>query len=272
MVRMHSALTTKFDTNKKNGVVSFLGSGIQNLTIMSKMFQRNGWRTGHFGKWHLGFSGRKPGHKSYGLDEYQTYAHAVTKEDFDAHKFPSASKKHPKAFDNKDIQFPARSSRIIIDRTIDFIRDRVSRKEKFLVNVWLQNSHAPLNLFVNQKKAEEQAASNGYASPNNPFPGSGRETSKLRLKEFLPDQIYRILLSEQDREIKRLVNFIDSAGIGDKTLIIYTSDNGPETESVYFVGRGSATPYRGKKRSLYEGKLRNESIAVCVKQVNVLAD
>lgn len=249
---MHSPLTRT--SNAKNGGVNFLGQGAPNLTIMSKLFQRNGWRTGHFGKWHLGFGGRKPGHSSYGIDEYQTYASWIDQSDFKPFKFPTASKKHPRAFDNKNLEFPALSSKVIIDRTIEFIRDRVSRKEKFLVNVWLQNAHAPLNLFVNDKKAEDQAKDNGYSSANNPFPGTGRSRARLRLEEYLPDQIYRILFREQDRAVKRLVDFVDSSGIGDKTIIIYASDNGPETESVYFVGRGSATPYRGRKRSLYEGK------------------
>lgn len=249
---MHSPLTRK--SNAKNGGVDFLGQGAPTLTTMSKLFQRNGWVTGHFGKWHLGFIGRKTGHTSYGIDEYQTYAGMLDSSDFIQHKFPTASKSHPRAFDNKNLQFPALSSKVIVDRTIHFIRDRVFRKEKFLVNVWLQNAHAPLNLYLDQREAEEQARVTGYSSTNNPFPGIGRHQSKLKLKEYLHDQVYRILFREQDRAVKRLVDFIDSSGIADNTIIIYASDNGPETEAVYFVGRGSATPYRGRKRSLYEGK------------------
>ena len=254
---MHAALLPSGNSN--NGVVTFLGSGAQNLTVMSKLFQQNGWRTGHFGKWHLGFQGRRPDHPAYGIDEIQTYAASFNQADYGLHQYPTASKKHPRAFNNFDLEFPARSSKVIIDRTIEFIRDRVEREEKFLVNVWMQNAHAPLNLYLNAQKAEEQAVVTGYNSTNNPFPGSGRNIAQLKLKEYLPDQVYRILFREQDREIKRLVDFIDASGIGDKTIIIYTSDNGPETEGVYFIGRGSATPYRGKKRSLYEGNytLRN---------------
>ena len=263
LVRMHAALLPS--KNSGNGVVDFLGSGVKNLTVMSKLFQQNGWRTGHFGKWHLGFEGKRPDHPLYGIDEIQTYAASFNQADYGLHQYPTASKKHPRAFDNFDIEFPARSSQVIVDRTIEFIRDRVDRDEKFLVNVWLQNAHAPLNLYLDASEAEAQATENGYASPNNPFPGKGRDTSDLRLKEYLPDQIYRILFREQDRAVKRLVDFIDQSGIGSKTLIIYTSDNGPETEGVYFVGRGSATPYRGKKRSLYEGEHQLYSIFVVVR-------
>jgi arylsulfatase A-like enzyme len=46
---------------------------------------------------------------------------------------------------------------------------------------------------------------------------------------------------------------LDDLGLRRNTLIIFTSDNGPEAPSVAVGAAGKAGPYRGGKRSLYEG-------------------
>ena len=46
------------------------------------------------------------------------------------------------------------------------------------------------------------------------------------------------------------------------TLILFSTDNGPEDVAVYSNAKGSAGPFRGRKRSLYEGGTRVPSFAV----------
>jgi len=48
-------------------------------------------------------------------------------------------------------------------------------------------------------------------------------------------------------------------GLADKTLVLFSSDNGPEDIHIRNAGHsgvGSAGPFRGRKRSLYEGGVR----------------
>ena len=62
-----------------------------------------------------------------------------------------------------------------------------------------------------------------------------------------------------DAEIGRLVDRVDQLGLANETLIIFASDNGPECiflRTSSHSGIGSPGPFRGKKRSLYEGGIR----------------
>jgi N-acetylgalactosamine-6-sulfatase len=52
---------------------------------------------------------------------------------------------------------------------------------------------------------------------------------------------------------------LDEMGITDETLVLFSSDNGPEdihVTNASHSGVGSAGPFRGGKRSLYEGGVR----------------
>ena len=62
-----------------------------------------------------------------------------------------------------------------------------------------------------------------------------------------------------DHEVGRLVKAIDARGLRDRTLVMFTSDNGPEGLKRYpkaVHSHGSAAPLRGQKLSMYEGGYR----------------
>src|SRR5437667_12766867 len=62
-----------------------------------------------------------------------------------------------------------------------------------------------------------------------------------------------------DKQIGRLLKALDDLGLAEKTLVLFSSDNGPEDIHVNNAGHsgvGSAGPFRGRKRSLYEGGIR----------------
>jgi len=62
-----------------------------------------------------------------------------------------------------------------------------------------------------------------------------------------------------DHEVGRLVAALDARGLRDSTLVLFTSDNGPEGLKRYpaaIHSHGSAGPLRGMKLSMYEGGLR----------------
>jgi N-acetylgalactosamine-6-sulfatase len=62
-----------------------------------------------------------------------------------------------------------------------------------------------------------------------------------------------------DAEICRLLNTLDQLGLADNTIVVFTSDNGPQninTRAASHSGIGSPGPFRGMKWSLYEGGVR----------------
>jgi hypothetical protein len=66
-------------------------------------------------------------------------------------------------------------------------------------------------------------------------------------------------VTDLDTQLGRLFAALDEMGLTRNTLIIFSSDNGPEilqsSANGYSAG-GSAGPFRGRKRSIYEGGVR----------------
>lgn len=67
----------------------------------------------------------------------------------------------------------------------------------------------------------------------------------------------RGVLIEYDRQVGRLLDGLKESGLDEKTLVIFTADNGPLPT---FAGSRSGR-FRGSKLSLYEGGIREPFIA-----------
>lgn len=130
----------------------------------------------------------------------------------------------------------------LFDRTIDVINNKGTKP--FFINLWLHETHTP-----------------HYPTPQ-----------MLAKYKHLPkpQQVYAAVVAEADRQIGRVLQALDDAGLADNTLVIFTSDNGPENTgnretindpatgpglgTVYSVG--STGGLKGRKRSLHEGGIR----------------
>jgi arylsulfatase A-like enzyme len=65
--------------------------------------------------------------------------------------------------------------------------------------------------------------------------------------------LYADAIMELDWEVGELLNKLDSLGIADNTIVVFTSDNGAETFS---WPDGGNHPFRGEKGTTYEGGFR----------------
>jgi N-acetylgalactosamine-6-sulfatase len=127
--------------------------------------------------------------------------------------------------------FNARSSELIVDEAIRFVE--ANREKPFYVNVWLKDTHALL------EPTEEQMA----VYPN--------------LKGAL--KVYYSAATNADKQLGRLFAKLDELDLRENTVVVFTSDNGPEDihiPNAAHSGVGRQGPFRGRKRSLYEGGIR----------------
>jgi arylsulfatase A-like enzyme len=90
--------------------------------------------------------------------------------------------------------------------------------------------------------------------PEEPYPGG-----KGYLPHLQPRAAYAAMVTRMDREMGRLFTLLNELKLDDKTIIVFTSDNGPlydqlgGTDTDFF---NSAAGLRGRKGNYYEGGFR----------------
>jgi N-acetylgalactosamine-6-sulfatase len=208
------------------------------VTTLPGLLRQAGYATAHFGKWHLGAGVAAPPPERYGIDVSKTVN--------------SAGKKL--GDESQDPFFRAASTRLIVDETIGFIREH--RDGPFFVNVWTLLPHARLNPTPEQLAAcadlEPTADDAAFGPWMRGYLGRARDLrSQMR--------VYCASLVDLDAQVGRLLGELDDLGLADDTVIVYSSDNGPEDYRVgnaANAGVGSTGPLRARKRSMYEGGIR----------------
>ena len=192
-----------------------------NVATVTQLLDQAGYATAHFGKWHLGNGPGAPAPGEYGIDDHRT-----------------VNTNGPGWKDEKDQYFRARSSRLFVDEAIRFIERH--KDEPFYVNVWSLVPHATLN------PTKEQLA---------PYMRFG----PVGVPHIGAAPIFYASVTDLDTQVGRLMAKLDELGLANNTLVVFSSDNGPEDihiRNANHSAMGSPGPFRGRKRSLYEGGVR----------------
>ncbi|MCA9054689.1 MAG: sulfatase-like hydrolase/transferase, partial [Planctomycetaceae bacterium] len=225
------------EANRAHGMRDFLDPSAPTI---ARTFHNAGYATAHFGKWHMG-GGRDvddaPLPTEYGFSESLVSFEGLG----DRILPPGNLSKQSEQLGRGDIRWVEKHEQtgIYIDRCIDFI-DR-HKSDPFYLHLWLNDVH------------------DGHV----PAPETDEEFKSVTSN--VAEQRFFAVLTAMDREIGRLVDHIDAQGLGEQTLIVLTSDNGPTAwPSYYRRGQdppGSTAGFRGRKWSLYEGGIRMPCIA-----------
>lgn len=235
---IHSALTDTSEGNAEKGDVNFLDPTVPTIT---RVLQGAGYLVAHYGKWHLGSTTTPlaPPPTQYGINE------SITFDSADPHQLGNRS----------DPTWPSMTSSMIVDHAITLMKKATTEKVPFYMNLWFHISHARLDPSVAQKKVYAPKNINSVCR----LPSTNETTC--------PHLIFWASQTDADTQIGRLVEAMHSMDLVEGTLLVFTTDNGPEDPSGYNNAVGSAGPFRGQKRSLYEGGHRVPFIAHMPKTV-----
>ncbi len=233
--KIHSFLNSRAG-NANRGMANYLDPS---APTTAKKLKAAGYATAHFGKWHMG-GGRDvddaPLPQAYGLDESLVSFEGL------GDRIISNAKgvERARALGHGKIIPCERWERMQIqtDRTIDFIRRH--RDGPFYVRLFPNDVH----------------------DAHVPHPGTADKFKSVSDDPYVRN--FFAVLEEMDRQIGRVIATIDELTLGKKTLILFTSDNGPtDWPRKYLTGppAGFTGPYRGRKWSLFEGGIRMPFIA-----------
>jgi arylsulfatase A-like enzyme len=158
--------------------------------------------------------------------------------------------------------------------------DGVKGKNRNLDRAWLQKDYSPWNVpLMRDEKVIERPADQTtlierytreavkfiHKNRNKPFflylPHTMPHVPLFVSDEFYVEDVhkaYKATIEQIDSSVGRILAALKKAGVDSKTLVVFTSDNGP------WLGKkhhgGSALPLRDGKFSTYEGGMREPTI------------
>lgn len=226
---------------------------------LAEVLQARGYATGHFGKWHLGTlttterdanRGGPRGREHFALptahgfqvffsteSKVPTWDPLVRPEGINRRTWwdpatdPAQQTPYGTAYWSNEGRvtnnLSGDDSKLIMDRAVPFIREAVQNESPFFAVIWFHAPHLPV------------VAGPDYAARYAKF-------------DKYPQHYYGCITALDD-QVGRLRAELRELGIAENTLVTFCSDNGPEGNE---TAPGSAGPFRGRKRSLYEGGVR----------------
>jgi arylsulfatase A-like enzyme len=201
---------------------------------MPELLSDAGYATAMYGKWHLGHTpGRFP--TDQGFDEWYGIANTTDESLYEGgfqydpaqvalpQIMESVKGKEPKAIKTYNVAARREIDAELARRTIDFMERNVKAKKPFFTYVPFTQVHVP-------------------TLPHPDFEGKTGNGN------------FADVLAEMDHRVGQVLDAIDRLRIRDNTIVIFTSDNGPEE---IFPHNGTAGPWRGTYFTALEGSLRS---------------
>lgn len=239
-----------------------VGRMLNREVTISELAKTVGYTTGHFGKWHLGAmdksihsvdsnrggTSRLPGAANIFAgpwnDRYDTVFATESKTNTFNPTDINPTTHYWEGFEQSlattDPSLNGDDSRVMMDRVVPFLQNAVINSEPFLATIWFHTPHKPYNII-------DQGTLNEFYSTS--------EQNQMDTNE----RGYYACLTAMDKQVGRLRQQLIDLGVADNTIVLFTSDNGPEdgVPGVNDVAKGNL---RGNKRDLWEGGVRVPTI------------
>ncbi len=198
-------------------------------TTVATLLRDSGYDTAMAGKWHLNGRFNDAAQPQPGDHGFQHW--------FATQNNAAPSHMNPVNFvrnGTKAGEIQGFSSDIIVDEGIQWLEARAGSQKPFFMYLPFHSPHEPV------------ATSDSYVRMYQDEREFGRAE-------------YYGNVTQTDAAFGRLLDYLQRAGLEKNTLVLFTSDNGPETLDRYPGARrshGSPGPFRSMKLSLYEGGIR----------------
>lgn len=239
---------------------------------IAQLLQRGGYATGAIGKWGLGPVGSTGDPNRKGFDLFFGYNdQAVAHSYYPPHLWHNAEKI---VINHTPIPGHAKQpeGEVTMDRWIGQTYApplMVAEAERFIAD------HAGRPFFLYLPFIEPHVAMHPPRAAVERFPAAWDDEPYRGGNNYLPHPrpraAYAAMIADLDDHVGRVLAALDRAGVSDRTLVVFTSDNGPthpgRQEPRFHIGGAdpvffdSTRGLRGYKGSVYEGGIRVPMIA-----------
>jgi arylsulfatase A len=241
------------------------GTYLQNDEVtIAEILKAKGYETSFWGKWHLSSleKGKRdqPGPGEQGFDTWM----GTTVNAFDGPANAGKFIRNGKAVGQVEGWY----CDVIVDEACDWLRNKRNKDQPFFMYVASHEPHTPI--------APPDEYSQLYDSPDVDDLEKGIEYGRVTRPEkdiSAYKKEYYGTVTQLDNALGRLMSALEELGLEKNTLVIFTSDNGPETpvtleeslgeweDPIRDKCFGSPGKFRGMKRFPYEGGHRVPGIA-----------
>ena len=212
----------------RNGVFTWIpeGSPIHLRTserALPRLLRDAGYDTCHVGKWHLNGLFNDPAQPQPDAHGYAWWL-GTQNNAAPSHAFPTNFVRNGAAVGKADDY----SAPFLAREAVTWLREKRDRSKPFFLALWTHEPHYPIASAERYEKLHPGVAD-------------------------AEERTYRANVTQLDDAFGTVMKALDDEGLTGNTLVIFTSDNGPEGEGTKGPGRGLAGGLRGRKRSMYEG-------------------
>ncbi len=204
---------------------------------LAELLRKAGYATAIFGKWHLGWSdAASPG--QHGFDyQYGFYDAFSLYADPDDPNFVGVRGDY---FADRWQWWTGRSGNTAIRRNgvvieeSGYLTDRIAAE----ASAWIRaNRERPFFAYV------------PFNAPHAPLQAPRSYVERFASEPNPDRRVYLAMIAALDDAVGRILATLDEAGVADRTLVIFTSDNGAAT----YTGIASNAPLRAGKLTNFEG-------------------
>jgi arylsulfatase A-like enzyme len=205
-----------------------------------EVFHSAGYATALFGKWGVGENGSTGAPNKKGFDFFLGYLTQTAAHDYYPASIWRNSEPMPLA-GNADGAKKIYTHDLFMQEALDYVRTNQGRPFFLYLPVTIPH-------------ANNEERPNGMQIPDDaPYSGESWPATEKN---------FAAMVTRLDHGVGELLAELKAAGIEDRTLVLFTSDNGPHNEGGHRAAFfNSSGPLRGIKRDLYEGGIRVPLIA-----------